>query len=235
MKQIFSALGGSFTLTFDEFKEKLSDIKAFLFDWDGVFNSGIKVANQGSPFAEPDAMGTNLLRLGYWLHYGERFPVVGIITGANNPTAVYLAGREHFQRVYMGIKDKPKALSHLCEHFQIKPSQVAYVFDDVNDLEMAKKVGLRFMVRRDASRLLEKYVMENNGCDYLTAHSGGNYAVREICELILGSLGVYKQVIEHRMKFDKKYQRYLRERNKPLSEHFHLVHGEMVKIKTISK
>jgi len=66
----FTELGGTFCRPFAEFQERLSKIKAYLFDWDGVFNDGVKTASGGSPFSEVDAMGTNMLRFGHWLKTG---------------------------------------------------------------------------------------------------------------------------------------------------------------------
>ena len=77
---IFTELGGSFCRPFAEFKERLAKIKAYIFDWDGVFNNGVKTGQSGSPFNEIDAMGTNMLRLGHWLK-NNSLPVMAVITG----------------------------------------------------------------------------------------------------------------------------------------------------------
>jgi len=39
---IFTQLGGEFITPVSELAEKLSSVKAFIFDWDGVFNDGTK-------------------------------------------------------------------------------------------------------------------------------------------------------------------------------------------------
>src|SRR5271170_3910119 len=108
---IFTELGGTFCRPFAEFKDKLSKIKAYVFDWDGVFNNGVKTAQGGSPFSEVDAMGTNMLRFGHWLKYGE-LPCVGVITGEDNPTAQYLTEREKFHALYFKSTDKLIAFDH---------------------------------------------------------------------------------------------------------------------------
>ena len=45
IRQKFEALGAKFYCTDKLFIEKLEGIKAFIFDWDGVFNNGIKANN----------------------------------------------------------------------------------------------------------------------------------------------------------------------------------------------
>ncbi|MEM9982053.1 MAG: phosphatase, partial [Bacteroidota bacterium] len=145
--QLFEAIGGVFTTPPDHIIDGLKNIKAFLFDWDGVFNTGYKGLTVGSPYAEADAMGTNLLRFTYWLQHGV-LPFTAIITGQNNQAAFELAKREHFQAVYYGIKHKVEALQHLQATYQIAPSQIAFSFDDVLDLSAAEVVGLRFLIKR---------------------------------------------------------------------------------------
>jgi 3-deoxy-D-manno-octulosonate 8-phosphate phosphatase (KDO 8-P phosphatase) len=90
---------------------------------------------------------------------------------------------------------------------------VAFVFDDVLDLSVASKAQLRFMVRRTASPLLMQYVRINRLADYITAHSGNNHAVREICELLLGLSGMYETVVSKRSAYDAQYARYIETRN----------------------
>lgn len=230
IEEIFSQTGGQFILPFEEFETKLRKIKAFVFDWDGVFNAGIKLGNQGSPFAEPDSMGTNLMRLGYWLSHEEQFPTVGIITGANNPPAMELAARERFQAVYMSVKYKILALEHFCQQYGLKPEEIAYTFDDVNDLGMAQKVGIRFLVKRNASPMMTHYAIAHDRCDYITAHSGGEYAVREISELILSTLGLFDKVVAHRVSYDETYQRYLSLRNSGKPKHYKMAKHAIVEL-----
>ena len=203
---------GSFISNPEVIKTKLNGIKAFVFDWDGVFNNGIKDKEGTSPFNEVDAMGTNMLRFNYYLRNNNN-PVVAIISGEQNKAAKTLAIREHFHAVYSGIKFKMEALQHLCRIFGIKPEEVAFVFDDVLDLSVAKVCGLRIMVGRQANPLLIDFAVQRNMVDYLTACSGSEHAVREAVELLTGLSGKYDEIIEHRMDFTNTYQRYLKDRN----------------------
>ncbi len=212
IEKIFSGLGGEFLTPSALLAGKTRTIRAYLFDWDGVFNDGIKHDEAGSPFSEIESMGINLLRFGHWLRMGS-FPLTGIITGENNRAALKLAQREHFEAVYLKFKNKTEALNHLSATAGIRPAEVAFVFDDVLDLSVASKAQLRFMVRRTASPLLMQYVRTNRLADYITAHSGNNHAVREICELLLGLSGMYETVVGKRSAYDAQYTRYLEARN----------------------
>lgn len=203
---------GKFIVSPDELREKFLKIKAFVFDWDGVFNNGQKSETGTSIFSEVDAMGTNLLRFNFYQRNGS-MPITAIISGENNSAAFALATREHFQAVYYGIKFKALALQHFCMTMNLKPDEVAFVYDDVLDLSMAEKCGLRVMVNRACNPLLIDFAVERNMVDYITAADGHNHAVREMSELMIGISGVYKHTIEARMNFTDEYLLYLQTRN----------------------
>ena len=212
INNIYSALGGVFVSSPSELQEKLVNIKAFIFDWDGVFNNGRKGEGLHSNFTEGDSMGTNLMRFAYWLTHGKELPYTGIITGANNETARSFAKREHFHFVYSGYKDKTVALSAFLENSGLKNSEVAFFFDDVLDLSVAKQCGLRFLIKREGSPLFTNFVKEQAWCDYISAHDGENFAIREVTELIMALMGVYDEVIHKRIAFQGDYENYLTER-----------------------
>ncbi|MCF6240011.1 MAG: hypothetical protein L3J74_01550 [Bacteroidales bacterium] len=230
IEKIFKNQGGEFISSLSYIKEKLNTIKAFIFDWDGVFNSGTKGEGISSSYTEADSMGTNLLRFGYWLRNNKKLPFVSIITGENNQSAKKLAVREHFHHIYFKIPNKALAFEHLLKSFQLSAAEVAFCFDDVLEFPIAKQCGLKFMVRRDASPLFKQYAIEHKLCDYITSQQGGNHAVREISDLILGLYGNMNQVIDERTKFSTLYTAYLQERNIPETKMFSLNMESIVKI-----
>jgi 3-deoxy-D-manno-octulosonate 8-phosphate phosphatase (KDO 8-P phosphatase) len=209
-EHIFTELGGIFCRPFAEIQSRLKTIKAFIFDWDGVFNNGMKSAVGGSPFSEVDAMGTNMLRFGYFLK-NKSMPKVAILTGEENPAAAFLGNRECFHGIYFKSTDKRLAFEHFLSAHHLKGEEVAFVFDDVLDLAVAEKCGLRFQVKHEGAPLLQQYTKDKNIADYITATE--THAVREVCELMLGIYGNYKDAIFHRSQFDSAYQEYLKARN----------------------
>src|SRR5690242_11310539 len=122
---IFTELGGKFCRPFAEIKNQAGKIKAYIFDWDGVFNDGTKVGQSGSPFSEVDAMGTNMLRFGHWLKH-KALPAVAVITGEENPSAQFLVQREHFQAIYFKTANKLVALEHFLKTNGLKADEVAF-------------------------------------------------------------------------------------------------------------
>lgn len=207
MESLFGGLGASFLLSGDEIQRRLEGVRAFVFDWDGVFNRGEKGEASASTFSEPDSMGSNMLRYAYWRARGQ-LPICAVVSGAHNATAKSFARREHFDAVYCGVRDKATAFDSLAAVNSLGRDEMVYVFDDANDFSVARDCALRFLVRRDASPLLREYAVTNGLVDYVTAAKSGEYAVREVAELLLGMLGGYPDVFESRQRNDSRYQEY---------------------------
>lgn len=209
-----STFGGTFVIGAQAMADKLPGISAWIFDWDGVFNNGSKGADGSSPFNEVDSMGINMLRYNHYIRKGGN-PIAGIITGENNPVAFTFARREHFHAVYYGIKNKKDALMHLCAAHDIQPSEVAYFFDDITDLEVASMCGLRIMIGRKGTPMLRRFAQERGMADYITAADGGSNAIREATELIKTLSGRYEETIMQRATWSEHYRDYLNSRNIP--------------------
>ena len=212
VKKIFTKNGGKFITPASVISTKLKTIRAFVFDWDGVFNTGEKDEKGSSSFTEVDSMGTNLLRFAYWIKH-DQLPLTGLISGEHNSISFYLGKREHFTSCYYKISNKTEALEHLSLQHSVKASEIAYVFDDVLDLSIAKEVGLRIFVNRKANPLLTAFVIKNKLADYITGNESGSFAVREACELMIGLQGIYDKVITERMKFSASYKKFIDLRN----------------------
>jgi len=225
MEQVEKAYGqidGRFINTSAEIKQRLSVIKAFIFDWDGVFNSGEKSSAAGSTFSEVDSMGVNLLRFSYFLKHGH-LPVTLIISGESNDTAFYYSRREGFTYSFSKVAHKIKALEFLCKKENIEPSQVAYFFDDVLDIPIAEVCGLRMQVNQGTNPLFVNYCIDNNMVDYLTSAPGGRFAVREAAELLIGLNGNFNEVIKARTSNSESYQNYIALRRQVVPEFFTLL------------
>ena len=230
IESLFSGIGGSFITPAAQLRRKIDGIKAIIFDWDGVFNQGQKADSGGSPFSEPDAMGINLLRFSFWLRQGT-IPPTAILSGEDNPGSRHLALREHYAAAYLKSTNKKKAFDHFLKRFELSPNQVAFIFDDVLDLGLAEICGLRVQVRRRGSPMFTQWVARHGLADYVTGQEGGQSAVREACELLMGLADGFDQALVERKSFSPGYSRYLDERNLLSTELYLLSGGE---IKAIS-
>lgn len=208
---LYKGIGGKFISGPADIAKKLSGIKAFIFDWDGVFNNGFKQGSGSSGFNEVDSMGTNLLRFSYFLK-NNKLPLAAVISGERNETAFYFCKRECFDYSFFKTPHKTDALKFICEQENIEPHEVAYFFDDVLDLSIAAVCGIRIMMGRKSNPLFTDYCVKNNLVDYITASEGGNYAVREATELLIGLSGNYNRVITDRTHYAEDYKKYITNR-----------------------
>lgn len=210
---------GEFVSSPQTLKQKLKQIKAFVFDWDGVFNDGRKNIDGHSGFSETDSMGVNMMRFSHFL-LNKQLPITAIITGENNQLAFSFAKRENLHYVYYKTSNKEIALMHLCQQHKISPADVLFVFDDVLDFSVAKLAGVRFMIGRSANPLLLEFAAENRLVDYITQHNGNDNGVREVSEIIMSMANNFDVAIEIRMKYAEAYKDYIALRNKTETQFF---------------
>lgn len=203
-----AAFSGEFLIDEAAIAEKLGRIKMWVFDWDGVFHPGNKNSSGESTYNELDSMGLNLLRFAHFLQNGK-VPLFAIVTGAHNPTAEAFAVRENFDAVFMEAKNKELALDYICEHHQLAPEEIAFAFDDVLDINVAKRVGLRFLLSHGgAMPITVDYMRVHNVFDYATAFGGGYGGLREISELCMTLMGNVDEVLEQRIHWSETYGDY---------------------------
>ncbi len=219
IENTFTKMGGEFISSPIIISKKLENIKALVFDWDGVWHSGKKNGGGQSSFNEVDSMGLNMLRFGYYLKT-KKIPLTLIITGEQNHTAFDFAEREHLDGVFYKAKNKSEALDFTLKKWKLKEEEVLFVFDDILDLGMAARVGAPFLVNRLGSPMFSQFTIKHKWCLYKSAATGDTNAVREICELALGLLKMFEETVVKRMNFDAEYTTYLEKRNGQKTEFF---------------
>lgn len=234
LENLYGVIGGRFITPAEEIKNKLQKIKAFVFDWDGVFNNGEKQASGGSNFSEVDSMGQNLLRFSYYLKNKE-LPVTAILSGEKNDTAFYFSERECLNYSLFKIPHKLAALELLCEKEKLQPEEIAYFFDDVLDVPIAERCGVRMMVNQKANPLFAQYCIKHKLVDYLTASAGGSFAVRETTELLIGLNGNYDEVMTGRKNNSPEYQSYIQSRRKVKPDFYTLSEDKIIHVASPSK
>lgn len=195
-----------------ELQRRAVNIKAVLFDWDGVFNDGWKGLDGGSPFSEVGSMGVNMLRFALWLRNGSN-PPAAVLTGQVNPLAEKFVQRERFNAIYMGYINKPDAFTDFLGAHALKPDEVAFFFDDAIDLPVARRCGLRVLIGRRGGERFTEHVVARGDADIVTACSGGENGLREGTEAVISLLGNFADVFDQRAAYSETYQRYLRDRN----------------------
>lgn len=211
IQKIYEQAGGEFYSPPVLISEKLKKIKALVFDWDGVFHGGKKNGDGSSSFSEADSMGINMLRFGFFLQNGV-LPLAIIVTGEQNSTAQKFAQREHFDAVFYKAKDKSKALDVILAKHELKEEEVLFCFDDILDLSMAQRVGVRYLINRKANPVFASFCKEQNMADYRSACTGDEHALREVTELSLALMNQFESTTMNRIAFTHAYSHYWSER-----------------------
>jgi YrbI family 3-deoxy-D-manno-octulosonate 8-phosphate phosphatase len=104
---------------------------------------------------------------------------VGIITGENSGAVQKRAEKLKISELYQGVKQKEVLFAEILKNNVLKPENVAFIGDDVNDIELLKLVGLS-AAPGDAMPDIKEIV------DYVCEWKSGNGAFREFAELIIG-------------------------------------------------
>ena len=111
--------------------------KLILTDIDGVWTDGgmyyDQTGNDWKKFHTYDSAGVLLAR-----RHGVP---VGIITGEETEIVRRRAEKLRVDYLFQGVKNKLEVASRLCEQLGIALSEVAYIGDDLNDIELLKAAG----------------------------------------------------------------------------------------------
>lgn len=159
----------------EELKKRAAEIKLLLTDVDGVLtDNGVYYSEAGEVmkrFSIRDGMGVERLRKLCGIE-------TGIITGELSPSVSRRAEKLGIVELHLGVKDKLGKLSEILERTQLHWSQIAYIGDDVNDLEVLERVGIS-ACPADA--------MEHVTCmaNYICQQKGGYGAFREFAEWLI--------------------------------------------------
>ena len=152
----------------------LSELKILLTDCDGVLTDGgmyyYDNGVEGKKFNTRDGMAMQILKMN-----GIK---TGIITGENTKIVENRANKLKIDYLYMGVKNKHQILLEICEKENITPNNVAYIGDDINDLEILKNVGFS-ACPKDAIEEVKKI------CTFVSSKDGGKGVVRDVIESYL--------------------------------------------------
>ena len=152
----------------------VKNINLVITDIDGVWtDGGMYYSEEGveiKKFNTRDGMGVERLR-------NNNIETI-ICTSENTNIVKNRAKKLKIKNCFLGIKDKGTFLENFFKKEKIDKKTVAYIGDDLNDLEIITKVGFS-ACPNDAIELIKTKV------DYICENMGGKGAFREFAELIL--------------------------------------------------
>ncbi|HSS30103.1 MAG TPA: HAD hydrolase family protein, partial [Nitrospiraceae bacterium] len=156
----------------------LQQIRLFATDVDGVLtDAGMYYSETGDEwkkFNTRDGMGIKLLqRAGL---------ITAIVTQERTKLVARRAEKLAIPELHQGVMDKLAVIREMAVRHELSLQQVAYIGDDVNDLEALKAVGFSASPADGLPSIVA-------AVDYVCRKKGGEGAVREIIEMILEAQG----------------------------------------------
>lgn len=158
--------------------KKLAKIKLLAMDFDGVMTDGYVYVDQDGresvKCSRKDGLGIEMLK--------NNGIEVAVISKEKNPVIAARCKKLNIP-CWQEIKDsdnKLQILQRIMKDKNLTQEEVAYIGDDLNDMNVLKYVGVAITVA-DGHPIIKKI------CHCAIQAKGGSHAVREICEKILES------------------------------------------------
>lgn len=111
----------------------------------------------------------------------------GIITGKRSRGLEKRAERLKITELHQGAIDKIPVFEEILSRRGLRPEEVAYIGDDLGDLEVLRRVGL-------AGAVADAHPAVRKAAHYVCAARGGRGAYREFVEFIITAQGKWEQV-----------------------------------------
>lgn len=165
------------------YKEILNDITTFIFDVDGVLtDSSVHVSQNGEMLRIMNIRDGFAMKAAVESGYN-----VCIISGGSNEGVRIRLKNLGINDIHLSSPDKVKTFKEYTDLYNINPSQVLYMGDDIPDYHVMKLVGLSTCPQDAVAEIkaISKYISHKNG---------GRGAVREIIEQVMkvqGKWNVY--------------------------------------------
>lgn len=149
-------------------------IKAFIFDVDGVMtDGGLTILENG------EHLRTFNVKDGWALNKAKKegIPVAVISAGIGVGVRKRLEYLK-IPHIFIGVGSKLEIYENLLNELNLKEEEVAYMGDDIPDLQVLKRVGLPCCPADAVADIVPV-------CKFVSSKKGGQGAVRELIEKVL--------------------------------------------------
>jgi 3-deoxy-D-manno-octulosonate 8-phosphate phosphatase (KDO 8-P phosphatase) len=156
------------------FKEGLLNIKAFIFDIDGVLSLQTISLNA---FGVPNR--TVNLRDGYALQLAvKKGYYIGVISGSNSKEYLRRLRLLGIKDIYLNSRTKKDNYAEFREKYSLRDEQIIFMGDDIPDFEVMKLAGMP-VCPSDADSEIKQVAT------YISDKRGGEGCVRDVIEQVL--------------------------------------------------
>lgn len=178
-------------------------IKLLLFDVDGVLTDGKLFFLPNSADSQQNVMQqkaestSSMIEFkGFHSHDGASISLArlggiktGLITKRVSETVALRARDLKLEYVYQGVQDKRTCFNEIVQKAGLKQEEAAFVGDDVVDLPAMRAGGIAIAVKNARAEVKRE-------AHYVTAHAGGEGALRDAVEFILKAQRKWKGALK---------------------------------------
>lgn len=156
------------------YKAKLKDIKAFVFDYDGTLTDGtVILLDEGEPLRTANVRDGYAIQLAVKKGYH-----VAIISGGRSRSMVNRFRMLNVKHVFLGVEHKLDTLKTFMETQGLEPGNVLFLGDDIPDYHAMKHCGIA-ACPADAAEEIKSV------SHYISHKNGGEGAARDVIEQVL--------------------------------------------------
>lgn len=156
------------------YKELLSAITTFIFDFDGVMtDGGVIMTNDGEPLRITNVKDGYALQLARRMGYR-----IVVISGAKADSMLQRLKMLRVEDVFLGVRDKKQVYLDYVEKYGLKHEEILFMGDDIPDHELMQIAGVS-TCPADAAEEIKSMAR------YISHFSGGRGCVRDVIEQVL--------------------------------------------------
>lgn len=160
------------------FKEELLNVKAFIFDVDGVLSKDVSPLNE-----EGEPTRTANLKDGFAIRNAilNGYPIA-IISGGKNEAVHRRYSKLGLKFIYMNAQNKEEAFRDLLKKTNLNSAEIMYMGDDLPDYQVMNQVGIPTCPADAVTEIksISKYISDRNG---------GEGCVRDVIEQVMRAQG----------------------------------------------
>jgi 3-deoxy-D-manno-octulosonate 8-phosphate phosphatase (KDO 8-P phosphatase) len=162
------------------YKEKLKDITAFIFDYDGTLTDGtVILLDEGEP------LRTANVRDGYAIQLAiKKGFQVAIISGGRSQSMINRFRMLKVKHVFLGVEHKLNTLKTFMDTNGLKPENILYLGDDIPDYHAMKYSGVA-CCPADAAEEIKAI------SHYISHCKGGHGCARDVIEQVMKVQGLW--------------------------------------------
>ena len=156
------------------YKENLIDIKAFIFDVDGVLTDGKLLISESG-----ELLRSMNVKDGFAMKFAiDSGYKIGIISGGTNEAVRSRLENLGIEEIHLKSHDKIIHFENFVKKFGFKAKNILVMGDDIPDIPIIKAAGIGTCPQDAVPEV-------KSACQYVSKNEGGKGAVRDVIEQVM--------------------------------------------------